>query len=138
MKPIPNTDNTLVLRADFSDDAAWESLCAAIREPVGEFRAYVDFVSDPAYDGLTPAQLLALSPPGSTHTFVFVVDRIALSHPDRPIQVVDLYTEPGRAFRVIPSEMWSVENNLSIANLNFEEFAESADRDGIFRGFPRG
>lgn len=33
--------------------------------------------------------------------------------------------------------MWSVENNLSIANMGFEEFADSADEKGVFRGFPR-
>ena len=136
MKHLPETKNALVLRTDFSDAAAWEAMCAAIREPVGEFRAYVDFVSDPAYAGITTEQLLSLLPPGAHHTFIFIVDRLALSHPDQPILVVDLYTEPGRTFRVIPSEMWGVENNLSIANLDFAEFAESTDHEGIFRGFP--
>jgi hypothetical protein len=32
--------------------------------------------------------------------------------------------------------MWGIENNLSIANMDFEEFAENVDDDGIFRGFP--
>ena len=137
MKPIPETENALVLRTDFSGDAAWESICAAIREPVGDFQAYVDFVSDPAYDGITTEQLLSLIPQGSTHTFIFIVDRVALSHPDRPILVVDLYTEPGRTFRVIPREMWGIENNLSIANMDFVDFAENTDHEGIFRGFPR-
>ncbi len=136
MKPIPDTENAAVLRTDFADVAAWDTICAAIRRPVGEFRAYVDFVSDPAYDGLSTAQLLALARLGSKRTFIFVVDRMALSHRDHPILVMDLYTEPGRTFRVIPSEMWSVENNLSLANMDFAEFAESADADGIFRGFP--
>jgi hypothetical protein len=31
--------------------------------------------------------------------------------------------------------MASVENNLSIANMDFIDFAESVDEDGIFRGF---
>ena len=136
MKRIPDTHNALVLRTDFSDAAAWEAICAAIQTPVGAFRAYVDFVSDPAYDGLTTEQTLALIPPGSNHTFMFIVDRTELSPPDHPILVVDLYAEPGRTFRVIPSEMWGVENNLSIANMDFEEFAEAVDQDGVFRGFP--
>jgi hypothetical protein len=137
MKQIPETNNALVLRTDFSGAAAWESICAAIREPAGEFQfqAYVDFVSDPEYDGLTVEQLLSLIPQGSNHTFIFIVDHVALSRPDHPILVVDLYTEPGRTFRVIPSEMSSVENNLSIANMDFEDFAESVDEDGVFRGF---
>lgn len=138
MKPLPKTDNSLVLRTDFSDDAAWESICAAIQKPDQKygFQAYVDFISDPEYDGLTIEQLLVLSPSGSYHTFLFIVDRIALSHPDQPLLVVDLFEERGRTFRVIPSEMWGVENNLSIANMDFDEFADSVDQDGIFRGYP--
>ena len=80
-------------------------------------------------------QLLSLTPQGSNHTFIFIVDRITLSHSDHPLMVMDLYTERGRAFRVIPSEIEGVENNLLLANMDFGEFADSADRDGIFRGF---
>jgi len=63
-----------------------------------------------------------------------------LTHPDRPIQVVNLYDyragpRSGDTFRVIPSEMWSVQNNLSLANMDWAEFADSTDEDGIFRGF---
>lgn len=136
MKYLPESENALVLRTDFSDEAAWEAVCAAIRQPVGEFKAYVEIVSDPKYEGLTAEQLPALVPQGSNHSFVFLVDRLALSHPERPVLVVDLYENPGRTFRVIPSEMGDVENNLSIANMDFEEFADAADADGVFRGFP--
>jgi hypothetical protein len=31
--------------------------------------------------------------------------------------------------------MWSVENNLSLANMDFDEFADAVDAAGIFRGF---
>jgi len=136
MKSIPRTENALVLRTHFSDDAAWESTCAAIQEPVGqfEFQAYVDCLSDPEYDGLTVAQLTELVPKDSRF-FMFIVDRVALTHPDRPILVVDLLNEPGRAFRAIPSVMWGVENNLSIVNMDFSELADNVDKDGIFHGF---
>lgn len=139
MNNIPQTDNALVLRTDFSDNSAWESICVAVKEPVGEFqfRAHVDCVSDPAYDGLTVEQLLALRG-NDSRSFMFVVDRTALTHPDHPILVVDLYREPGRTFRVIPCELQGVENNLSISNMDFGEFADNADSDGIFRGFPEG
>jgi hypothetical protein len=90
VKNIPETHQALVLRTDFSDDSTWDSIRAAIRKPVGKFRAYFDFV------------------------------------------------ELGRTFRVIPSEMWDVENNLSLANMDFPEFAGSTGPDGIFRGFPGG
>jgi hypothetical protein len=32
--------------------------------------------------------------------------------------------------------MWGVENNLSVSNMGFEEFADKVDQDGVFRGFP--
>ncbi len=137
MKPLPNSEQSLLLRTDFSDDAAWEAVCAAIQEPNEEgFKAYVDCISDPTYAGLTVEQLVALAPKGGDRTFVFLVDRLTLTHPERPILVVDLYDEPGRTFRVIPREMWGVENNLSIANMDYHEFADSVDPDGVFRGFP--
>ncbi|CAG0936761.1 hypothetical protein TFLX_05650 [Thermoflexales bacterium] len=137
-KNILETENSLVLRTDFSDDGVWDALRTAIEEPAGEFgfRAYVDFVSDPAYANISLADLLTLISPGSDHTFIFVVDQRAISDPEHPILVIDLFEEQrGRSFRVIPSEMWGVENNLSLANLDFVEFAEHVDPDGVFRGF---
>jgi hypothetical protein len=138
MKQLPNTEHSLVLRTGFSDKAAWDSLSAAIRTPVGEFRADVECVSDPEHDGLTAEQLVGLNPQGTGHTYAFLVDRTALEHPEHPILVVDLSDEPGRTFRVIPSEMWGVENNLLLASMDFAEFADAVDQDGVFRGFPGG
>ena len=61
MKKLPKTDNSLLLRTDFSDDAAWAGLCEAVQEPSEEgFKVFVDCISDPAYDGLVIEQLVAL------------------------------------------------------------------------------
>jgi hypothetical protein len=138
VKKLPKSDNSLLLRTDFSDDAAWADLCEAVQLPSEEgFQARLNCISDPAYNGLTVAQLVALAPKGGDHTFAFIADRVAITNPDRPVLVVDLYDEPGRTFRVIPREMWGVENNLSIANMDYSEFADNADPDGVFRGFPQ-
>ena len=137
MKQIPITEKSLVLRTDFSDEAAWRAICAAIQEPNGDFgfTANVEFVSDKEFQGITAEKLPSLIPEGSAPPVAFIIDHEALSQADHPILVVDLFEEPGRTFRVIPSEMWSVENNLSIANMDFSEFADAAGSDGIFRGF---
>ena len=50
--------------------------------------------------------------------------------------VVDLCEESGPSFRVTPAEAWGVENNLRLGNMEFLDFAECVDEDGIFRGFP--
>ena len=138
MKKLPKTDDALLLRTDFSDDAAWAALCEAVQGPSEKgFKAFVACVSDPAYDGMTVEQLVALAPKGGDHSFAFIADRTTFTNPERPVLVVDLYDEPGRTFRVIPREMCSVENNLSIANMDYHEFADSVDPDGVFRGFPQ-
>ena len=135
MKALPTTPNSLLLRTDFSDDAAWIALCEAVQAPSEEgFQAHLDCISDPAYNGLTVEQLVTLAPPGTGPLFAFLADRVAHSHPERPVLVVELDDQSGRTFRVIPSAMWSVENNLSLANLDWNDFADSLDPDGIFRG----
>jgi hypothetical protein len=136
MKDLPDSNDALVVRIDFSDDAAWARVRTEIEAPAGEFRAYVSFVSDPAFAGLSISALTSIAQRGPYRSFMFIVDRLSLTEPEHPILVLDLADKPGRTFRVVPREIWGVENNLSIANMDFEEFADSADADGVFRGFP--
>ena len=63
------------------------------------------------------------------------MDEKTLADTEFPIIALDLFEDHGRTFRVIPHEMWSVENNLSIGNMDFSEFADAVDDDGVFRGF---
>jgi hypothetical protein len=50
---------------------------------------------------------------------------------------VDLYDEPGRTFRLPIRWFAEVSANLSIANMDFDEFADATDGSGTFRGFER-
>lgn len=135
MKKLPQTENALLLRTCFSDDAAWAALCAAaLQTNEDDFQASLDCVSDREFEGLTVEKLLGIAEE-SEHSFVFLADQFALSHHEHPIRVVDLDEALGCTFRVIPREMWNVENNLSLANMDFRDFAESIEADGIFRGF---
>lgn len=135
MRQLPHSKDPLVLRTNFSDQAAWERICVAIKKPVGGFYAYVEFVNNIAYKDITKEQLMQLVPRNDEHGFIFLVDRVTVSHPEHPILVVDLYEEPGREFRAIPSQVQGIQNNLSIANMDFFEFADAVDEDGVFRGF---
>jgi hypothetical protein len=139
MKSIPETENPLILRTDFSNQVAWETIRAAVLKPVGifGFRANVEFIDDREYTDITTDQLLGLVPKNYAHTFIMLVDRITVSLPDHPLLIIDLYEGSGREFRAIPSQIQGIENNLSIANMDFEEFAEAVDEDGVFRGFPK-
>ena len=128
----------LVIRTDFSDQRRWDALRGAIAAPVGDFGflAHVEFVDDRRYVGVGTRQLLESFPKGGAHTFVIVADPTTMSQPEHPLLIVDLHTDRGREFRAIPSAIQAIENNLSLANMDFAEFADSVDADGVFRGFP--
>src|SRR5579859_5226052 len=138
---LPFTKDTPVIRTDFQDDASWKSICDLIRQPRNEteqdFYAYVDFIENPNFRDRSEQELLAMVPRDYWHTFLFIVDKAASQTPDFPVLVMDLSSEPGRTFRAIPSEIQGIQNNLSIANMDFYEFADNADQDGVFRGFKR-
>jgi uncharacterized protein DUF6924 len=138
MKPLPPATEALVIRTDVSDDAAWIAIQRTIQKPVGEegFLAYVHFVDDRAYDGASPDDLLPLLIEGRPRRyFAIIADRTTMIAPDHPLLILDAGEEPGRTFRAIPTAIQSIENNLSLANMDFHEFADSVDADGIFRDF---
>lgn len=134
MTELPESEYSLVLRTDFSDDPSWTRLCREIEAPVGPFRAYVSFLSDPDFAGLSIGALTALGQRGRFRSFLFVVDGESLRNPEHPILVLDLVDQPGRTFRVVPREMWGVENNLSISNMDFSDFADKAGPTMSFAG----
>ena len=137
MKPLPQSQAALVIRTDFSDDRAWEAIGTAILQLTEEgFGAQVELVDDAAYRGVTKEQLLNLVPEGDQRPFFFmIVDDVTVRSPEHHILVVDLWHEPGREFRAVPAAVQAVENNLSIANMDFADFTDAVAPDGIFRGF---
>ena len=134
MKPLPMSDQALVIRTDFSDDSAWNAVVSAIRQPVDGFYAYVELVDDPAFRDLTVEQLVTLRDDLSK-SYTIVADGITMREAEHPLLVVDLIEELGRTFRAVPSAIQSIENNLSIANMDFREFANNVDADGVFGAF---
>ena len=136
MRKINNIENALVLRTDFSNDVHWKQICQEIEEPDPEegFKAYVTFLSDKQYKNTPTDKVIELIDP-SEHRFIFVVDRKTISNPEHPILCIDFSENHGNSFRLIPSEVWRVENNLSVSNMDFDDFAGRVAFDGISRGF---
>ncbi len=82
MKTIPPTEYSLLLRTDFSDEHAWESLCVALVAPVdvnGDgFRADFSPVSDRGFNGAAIEEFVSLASVAG-HLFVCVADRVAVA-----------------------------------------------------------
>jgi hypothetical protein len=158
MKTLPRSKKTLLVRTHFGDPAGWEAVCDEIQQPAAEYaagfavfaeinamlgqdvgegpRANVTIVDDVAFAGLTPEQLIGRLRPDSRQVLLLVVDQECVTKPDHPILVVDVFVRKGRTFRAAPSQVQAIENNLSIANCDWEDFADHVEADGVFRGLP--
>jgi hypothetical protein len=124
--------SSLVLRTDFTDDAAWAELQTAMS---AEGATYV---SDPRYSGVTIQALVetdAAAADDDRLTYLFIADAATMADAEHPLLAVDLYDEPGRTFRLPPRWYADVSANLSIANMDFQGFADAADESGTYRGF---
>lgn len=133
---IPKSENAVLIRTDFSDEGAWHDLLEAARDPAEPFTFNMEVVDHRANKGATVDQLMEALPADYPHSFMVVADKGAISDSDYPLLVVDLLEEPGRQFRALAAEVASIDNNLSIGNMGFEELAQMVDEGGIFRGMP--
>ncbi len=136
MPSLPETNGSLFVRTDFADDSAWGALVRAVsQENEDGFRAYVEFVNDPEFRDADQHSLKAgLQAIHSDAAVLFVADSPALIQPEFPILVVDIL-EDRQSFRCLARELWSVDNNLNIHNMDWEEFLDATDSYGVFRGF---
>ncbi len=137
-----DSDGVPVIRTDFSDDAAWQVVRDAVAaedytgsgyEPNLAFVERRDLAALDA-EALV-AQIPTQYPDGYEQPFLIVVDAVAIASPEHPVLLVDLQEEDtSPPFRALPREIAAIEANLSIANLDFSDFGDSA-QGGVFRGF---
>ncbi|WP_143655790.1 DUF6924 domain-containing protein [Streptomyces sp. XY006] len=139
--PLPQPDDltSLVLRTDFGDDRAWDAVRAAL-DAAGEY-PHATYVSEPRFTDVEVQVLLdeeAAADEDAQIIHVFLADATTLREPGHPLLAVDLSDEPGRTFRLPARWFPDVSANLSIANMDFAEFADATDGSGTFRGFEEG
>lgn len=137
MKSLPAPENALLIRTDFMNAPAWEQLLAVARAPEEPFIFNMEVVADWEYDGASVEQLISALHEDYAHSFIVVADKAAMVGPEYPLLVVDVAGEPGLQFRSVAAQVASVDNNLVIANMGFEEFLGALDPGGTFRGIPR-
>ncbi|GAB3451575.1 hypothetical protein GCM10027570_28570 [Streptomonospora sediminis] len=139
MEALLNTDHTPIVRTDFSDEAAWQAAWQDIMLP----RTYWDdgvvldasLVAEPEFAGWTGKELAAALASQDEHALVLVVDAETLASPEHPVLVVEIDPDldEARSFRAIPHALLDAVIQLSIANMDWEDFSESAGPDGVLR-----
>jgi len=112
----------------------------------------VRFVEEPSFANLSSHDIVRALPVDYPGYIAFVVDAESIHGEEHSLLVVgfspqgedpeDFERKPNqtpakdiRSFRAIPTTIQSIENNLSIANMDFEDFANAVGKDGTFRGF---
>ncbi len=160
-----DAEATALIRTDRSHDAGWAAVLDAINTPVdttldGDPDGFVipNFtpLDHPSFEGATgetlasaiasagnaplgyvllaDSQAMEEAAGGSLITLVYV----DLTCPD-PDDAEIFGTFMGRSFRCAIPEIAAIDVNLSISNMDFEEFADYADEHGgVFRGFAPG
>lgn len=136
-----------VLLPDFDDD---EDLQIEVDDYEG-YEIPLEPVEDGAFKGLTGEEIgRRFSRADLTAGYALVVDARSIAEAvagsELTVAFVDLATSDpedmellgshmGNTFRTLVTEVASIEANLSIANMDFCDVADSTDGDGVFRGF---
>lgn len=134
MSTLPPVASGTLIRTDFADDARWNTVRDAAFAPDEEgFTPYqLSVVDDASFSGASPEDVLRAVPEGAQVQFVMIADATTMT--DETFLVLKPTGTPDR-FRTAPAAVAAIDNNLSIANMDFEEFASAIDADGVFRGF---
>jgi hypothetical protein len=140
---LPEVTAVPVVRTDFSSDAVWDRLKAELIAPAydgSDYEPALDFVERRDLSGMSlnvPEQEVPRRYPTSYEfPFMIVVDEFAINSPEHPVLLLDLSEDDTTpSFRALPREIASIEANLSLANMDFFEFRDSAAETGVFRGF---
>ncbi|GAA4381206.1 DUF6924 domain-containing protein [Paeniglutamicibacter cryotolerans] len=109
MKMLPKSGQSLLVRTDFSDQAAWQLLAVeAEAENEDGCMAHLDMIDDPAFIDAAAPRLRAAVPTNEYGASVlFAADLRTLTEEGSPVIVIALGEDP-TAFRCAVSELWAV------------------------------
>lgn len=137
----------LVVRTHFGDDAAWQAVLEAALESWGDeddqdddgFDSTTYAVDDPQLAGWSPEQVKQAVAEQDPHLRVlFLADAETMQASHHALLAVDLDDEsPEESFRIVPRHASGVHVNLTLANMDFYEWGETAKAhpDGVFHDF---
>ncbi|MGW8776594.1 DUF6924 domain-containing protein [Streptomyces sp. NPDC055796] len=139
--PLPQPDDltSLVLRTDFADEAAWDAVRAAL-DAADEY-PHATYISELRFAGVGVQALVdeeTAADEDEQIVYMFPADAATMRDPGHPLLAVDLSDEPGRTFRVPARWFPDISANLSIANMDFADYADATDGSETFRGFDEG
>lgn len=128
---IPNTEYHSIIRTNFDSDTDWEMLQEQIE---AELDIEFEFVNEIAYKNKSPASLIKLCSPDYPHSLLVIADSQAFDS-EEPTLLIVRVKDANERLRATLDGTNSIVANVSIGNMGLEEYVESVDEDGVFRGF---
>ena len=130
-----------LIRTGFSDDDAWnttvDTVYAPIHEGFEEYEVGLALIDNQTYTGWTVDRFLDLI--ADRPSYIVIADTMTMAHPEHPVLFLGTdaadteSSHRGLELRAAAAFAGVVEANLSIANVSWEEFIETAGPDGICR-----
>lgn len=138
MKVLPLVQGPLLVRTDFSDEAAWQALLAVVNAPDRRgVRPNTCVIDDPDFGDLTAIQVVEETS-GSLPELLVVADKTAVTAPDMPLLVIFRPGTPDHdGLRVVASQLIAVTNSTFRSINDWDALGDAADDEGVFRGFRR-
>ncbi|MFJ6496739.1 DUF6924 domain-containing protein [Streptomyces virginiae] len=145
LPPVAERDEfeALIIRTDYADEQAWQAVTAALTQPWGNRDIYV--VDDPAWSGASVDEVLQAVSADEELSVFFLADHVTMRSPHHALLAVTAVPEEeyegivefGREFRTTPAGVHDIHANLSIANMDFEDYAAAAheDPEKVFSSF---
>jgi hypothetical protein len=125
-----DAESSPIVKTGAGTDDAWSALVQTLSTPNDEgFTAQLQPMQDRKYVGLSPAEIADLKDPVDPAPVIFVADDEALSELESVLVVAGEYI-----FRCVLGQVWSVENNLRLMNMDVSDFF-GVTRNGVFEGF---
>lgn len=135
-------ENPWLVRTDFSNEEVWVAIrklvCLPQIEPLSGMECYANLetIDEPRFKDKVYRDIVGDLPDDYPGYVVFLVDTETITNKELPILVMDFsFTDQIKSLRAIPSAIQSIENNLSLGNMDFDDFYNARDYDGIFRSF---
>jgi hypothetical protein len=136
MPSLPESEIYLLVRIYFGDDAAWDALREEIEGGSEEgFFANVEYVDDRQFEGSSVKALEAVHPHRADGWDVmYVADERAIKEPAHPLLLVRVGSSEDLPFRCRADLLYEVDANLSLANLDWDDFRDQVDESGVYGG----
>lgn len=136
MVNLPDLNVSLLVRTYFGSDDLWGAVRDEIEQGTDEgFHAIVEFIDDRQYEGLTAQQLESTDRQrASQNDLVYLADERAQKEPSHPLLVVRVGGGPDLPFRCRADVLYEVDANLSLGNLDWDDFRDQVDHSSVYGG----